>query len=164
MLLLEGLVDELVELLVGSLEVVVDNDEVVDAGGLGVLELLAGLGEALLDAGLGLGAAAAQALLELLDRGWRDEDVAGGDARVFDLLDALPKLLAIVPSLSFSPSSTKKKAKEQRAILSAGFCAPPFQCPAARCGPFSSAPQSSSCWCRSGCRQTGRARRSRPWR
>lgn len=83
--------NEVVELLVGSLEVVVDNDEVVDAWRLGELELLVGLGEALLDAGLGLGAAASQALLELLDRRRRDEDVAGGDARVFDLLDALPE-------------------------------------------------------------------------
>lgn len=91
LLLLEGLVNEVVELLVSRLEVVVDNDEVVDAWRLGVLELLVGLGEALLDAGLGLGAAASQALLELLDRGRRDEDVAGGDARVFDLLDALPE-------------------------------------------------------------------------
>ncbi len=79
MLLVEGLVNEGVQLLVGRLEVVVDNDEVVDARGLRVLELLVGLGEALLDAGLGLGAAAAQALLELLERGRRDEDVAGGD-------------------------------------------------------------------------------------
>lgn len=59
------------------------------AGGLGVLELELGLCEALLDAGLGLGAAAAEALLEGVLGGGRDEDVAGVDAGGLDLLYAL---------------------------------------------------------------------------
>lgn len=59
------------------------------AGGLGVLELDLCLREALLNAGLGLGAAATEALLERLLRGGRDEDVAGVDAGVLDLLYAL---------------------------------------------------------------------------
>lgn len=89
---------ELFELLVRRLEVVVDDDDVVDAGGLGELELVLGLGEALLDAGLGLGAAAAEALLEGLLRGWRDEDVAGVDARGLDLLDTLYDVSIILSS------------------------------------------------------------------
>lgn len=84
-----SLVDKLLKLGVCGVEVVVDDDDVVDAGGLGVLELVGGLREALLYARLVLGAAAAQPRLEGLDGGRGDEDVAGGDAGVFDLLDAL---------------------------------------------------------------------------
>lgn len=83
------LVHKVLELLVRRLEVVVDDDDVVSAGSLGELELILGLAEALLDALLGLGAAAAEALLEGLLRRGRDEDVAGVDARGLDLLDAL---------------------------------------------------------------------------
>lgn len=88
-------VNKLVKLLIRRLEVVVDDDDVVHAGGLGVLELDLCLGEALLDAGLGLGAATAQALLEGVLRGGRDEDVARVDAGGLDLLDAL-----LLPSAS----------------------------------------------------------------
>lgn len=84
-----SLVDKLLKLVVCGVEVVVDDDDIVDAGGLGVLELVGGLREALLYARLVLGAAAAQPRLEGLDGGRGDEDVAGGDAGVFDLLDAL---------------------------------------------------------------------------
>ena len=74
------LVHEVLELLVRRLEVVVDDDDVVGAGGLGELKLVLGLAEALLDALLRLGAAVAEALLEGLLRRGRDEDVAGVDA------------------------------------------------------------------------------------
>lgn len=87
-------VNKLIQLLIRRLEVVVDDDDVVHAGGLGVLELDLGLGEALLDAGLGLGAAAAEALLESVLRGGGDEDVARVDAGSLDLLDALLLLSA----------------------------------------------------------------------
>ncbi len=67
---LRRLVDEVVKLLVGGLQIVVNDDDVVNAGSLGVLELTLGLGQALLHALLGLGAAAAEALLAALgDRG-----------------------------------------------------------------------------------------------
>ena len=85
------LVDPVLELLVGGLEVVVDDGLVVHARGAGVLELLLGLGQALLHARLGLGAAAAQALLEDGLGGRGDEDEARGDRGLLDLLDALER-------------------------------------------------------------------------
>lgn len=84
-----GPIHKLLKPLVRRLKVVVDDDDVVHAGGLGVLELELGLCEALLDAGLGLGAAAAEALLEGVLGGGRDENVAGVDAGGLDLLHAL---------------------------------------------------------------------------
>lgn len=80
---------ELLELGIGALEVVVDDDAVVHAGRLGILELVVGLREALLDRLLGLGAAVAQAGLERGEGRRRDEDVARGDGGGLDLLDAL---------------------------------------------------------------------------
>ncbi len=56
---------------------------------LGILQLHLGLLQPLLDRVLLLGAAAAQAALELLLGRRRDEDVPGGEARRLDLLDAL---------------------------------------------------------------------------
>lgn len=88
-----GLVDKVLELLEGGVEVVVDDDDVVDARGVGVLELDAGLLEALGDGVLGLGAAAAQALLEGGEARGLDEDEARVYAALPDLLDALLLLI-----------------------------------------------------------------------
>lgn len=63
--LLRRVVDKVLERLIRLLEVVVDNDQVVNAGGLGVGQLELGLRETLLDALFLFGAAAAEALLEL---------------------------------------------------------------------------------------------------
>lgn len=63
--LLRRVVDKVLESLVGLLEVVVDNNQVVDAGGLGIGQLELGLRETLLDTLFLFGAAAAEALLEL---------------------------------------------------------------------------------------------------
>lgn len=61
----------------------------MNTGGLGVFELVLGLVESLLDAGLGLGSSAAQTSLEGLGGGRGDEDVACGDAGLLNLLDTL---------------------------------------------------------------------------
>ena len=56
---------------------------------LGVLELVLGLREALLNALLLLGSTAAQSRFKGFERGRCDENVASIDAGVLDLLDAL---------------------------------------------------------------------------
>lgn len=82
------LIDKSIQLIIRLLQIVVDED-LVKLGRLGPGELVLGPSETLLDALLGLGAAASQALLELLVVGGCDEDVASVDARSLDLLDAL---------------------------------------------------------------------------
>lgn len=122
--LLRRLVDEVIELLVSCLEIVVDDDNVMYAGSLGVLELALRLGEALLHALLGLGAAAAEAFLEDFFGGGRDEDVAGGDVGVFDLLDALLRGVAIsffsllrIMSESEMVAEREKRGRKKEAVI-----------------------------------------------
>lgn len=82
------LVNKVLQLPVRLLQVVVDDDLVVDAGRVGEVQLHAGLGQALVDSLLGLGAAATKTLLELLKGRGLDKDVPSVLARSLDLLDA----------------------------------------------------------------------------
>ena len=59
---------------------------------LSVLDLFERGGETFCDRGLGLGAAALEALAELSERGWRDEEVDGVEVRRFYLADALRRV------------------------------------------------------------------------
>ena len=83
------LVNKPLEFLICLVQIVVDDDDVVNARRLGVLELLFRLVQPLLYAPLVLGAAPAQPPLEFLGGRRRDEDESRRDARLFDLLDAL---------------------------------------------------------------------------
>ena len=81
--------DPVPQLLVRSLDVVVDDDLVVRAGPARVLHLGLGLAQAPPYAVLGLGAAAAQPPLQLGQARRRQEDEARVQVGAFDLLDAL---------------------------------------------------------------------------
>lgn len=81
-------VDKSIKLLVCLLQIVVD-ENLVELGILGPRKLILRTCQALLDALLSLGAAAAQSLLELFGIRGRDEYVACVDGRGLDLLDAL---------------------------------------------------------------------------
>jgi hypothetical protein len=61
------LVNKVLQLLVGLLEVIVNNNDVMNAGCLRKLELLLGLRQSILDALFGLSASATQALLQGLN-------------------------------------------------------------------------------------------------
>lgn len=77
------------ELLPGSLQVVIDDDLVVHAGCLGVLDLICRLGQPLFDRLLLVSPSTTQPLLEDLD-GWRlEEEEARFQVGLLDLLDAL---------------------------------------------------------------------------
>ena len=77
------------QLSIRVLKIIVNDDQVMCPGRLGVLELEPRLSETLLDRLFFLGASTAETLFED-GHGWgRDEDVACFDVGVFDLLDAL---------------------------------------------------------------------------
>lgn len=76
-------------MLVCSLQIIVDDNFIVHAIGLGEFELLGGLSEAFLDARLGLSPSTAQASFEDFDGWWGNEDVASRDIGSLDLLDTL---------------------------------------------------------------------------
>jgi hypothetical protein len=78
-----------IKLLVGTLEVIVDNDLVVGTGNSGEVELLNGGRKTLLDGFFGLGSAAAETLLELHDGGGLDENELGVEVGFLHLLDTL---------------------------------------------------------------------------
>ena len=82
------LVNILFQLLVRPLAVSIDDALAVDAGRVCIVQLNAGLGQALADSLLRLGAAATKTLLQLLEGRGLDKDVPSILARRLDLLDA----------------------------------------------------------------------------
>lgn len=86
---IEGLVHKLLKLLVCLFKVVVYEHLVVNARGLGILELVLCLLKALLDALFLFGSSSTQSRLERLQAWRRDEDVTCVNGRLLDLLDTL---------------------------------------------------------------------------
>lgn len=84
-----GLVNEVFKLLVSPLDIVVDDDNVMYAWRVCVLELNLGLVQPFGNRLLVLGPSASQAPLEFLEARGLDKDVARFYAALFDLLNSL---------------------------------------------------------------------------
>lgn len=82
---------DLFEELVGAVEIVVNDDEIVHVGLLGEGDFGEGGLEALLDGGFGFGAAALEAVAQGGHGGWGDEEVDGVEVGLFDLADTLER-------------------------------------------------------------------------
>ncbi|QFZ30189.1 hypothetical protein EJF18_70267 [Clavispora lusitaniae] len=80
--------NKVLELLVGLVQVVVDNDQIVGASS-SVLHLSSGSGDSLGNGILSLGASSSQSLLQSLDRRRRHKQVSGVNGRSLDRLDTL---------------------------------------------------------------------------